>query len=87
MRQSFAAADMVIIDRLRRSGTRMENLCNLFRHTYSRDMLVEAIDALRRHPRQHGEATQHVNRVLAAQQMGMQLVNGRIVHNRPEPMF
>ena len=54
----------------------MASICALLNWAYTRDDLVEIIDACRRHETDHA-AQRHVNLVLAWQQAGMSLVNGK----------
>lgn len=69
---------------------RMEDICRVFQGIYTRDQIVEAIDALKRHENNH-DAQRHVNQVLAYQGSGVPLVNGRpadkVMRQRPAPMF
>lgn len=54
---------------------RMATILNLMPN-HTRDELVEAIDATRRHERNH-DAADHVNHVLSCQAAGIPLINGR----------
>lgn len=72
---NFTHGDISAIRAARKRGVRMAGLCALLaRHT--RDEIVEAIDATIRF-QNDGEATSHVNRVLALQGSGVPLINGR----------
>lgn len=67
----------------------MVTICALFRDTYTRDQIVEAIDALRRSFGDADEALQRTNTVFAAQAAGIQLINGKPQKSaiKWEPMF
>lgn len=58
-----------------RSKWTMAALCDAM-PTVPRDVMVEIIDALHRHPSLH-DCQRHVNQVLAYQEAGVPLVNGR----------
>lgn len=55
---------------------RMARICALMGPWYTRDQIVEAIDALRRYENTY-EALRFVNQVLAYQAMDIPMVNGR----------
>jgi hypothetical protein len=67
----------------------MASICRLLPN-HTRDEVVEAIDACHRHPANH-DAQRHVNQVLAYQDAGIPLINGRPAHEvwaqRPAAMF
>lgn len=73
------------------AGAKMERLCFAFSGAHDRDEIVEVVDAIRRHASDH-DAQRHVNQVLAAQEAGVPLVNGRAASavfapHRPAAMF
>jgi hypothetical protein len=77
MRANFARTDVVHLERLRQQRAQMSTICGLFRDVYTRDQLVEAIDALRRSYGDATLATQKVNDILARQSVGHPLINGK----------
>lgn len=70
----FTFAEMRVLRIARRSGARMSDLCALVA-PHSRAEVVEAVDALLRHPETQA-ALEHVNRVLDLQAQRVPLING-----------
>lgn len=76
MRTMFTLDEIARLRLARRAGGRMTNICAAFGYVHTRDEIVEAIDAIRRFP-SNQEALHHANAVLAYQDAGIPLINGR----------
>ena len=72
---AFTSSQMACLHTERRGGYSMQRMCEA-NPLHSRDEIMEALDALRRHPNMEA-ATEHVNRVLGLQRDGVPLINGK----------
>lgn len=74
----FTEAAIRAVRGAKRSGWSMGALCSAM-STFTRDEIVEAIDATRRWP-DNADALWHANRVLNFQASGEPLINGNPAH-------
>lgn len=92
MTTRFTHGEIGLIRQWRRRHGKVKNLCGAFAHVHTRDELVEAIWATVRFENDW-DAMRHVNQVLAYQDCGMPMVNGRPLARghgqelRPAAMF
>jgi hypothetical protein len=90
---NFTHGEMTLLRKMRRQRTPVAAMCARL-HNHTRDEIIEAIDASIRN-QGDTEATAHVNRVLAYQDAGIPLINGKeAAHVSPDkgrrsygPMF
>lgn len=87
---AFSIGALQNIRTMLNEGRPMASICRVLEGIYTRDQIVEAIDALKRFPSVH-DAQRRVNLVCTYQANGVPLINGRpaedVVRQRPVAMF